>query len=358
MFCGVVLCSASLLAATHRNRRIRAKKHLSLQKTFLIKLFVLACDHSCDRMDGLVNSMAKMTPRVFIIILNWNGKEDTAECIESVTHIDYSNFEIFVIDNDSSDDSVEYLEKRYPNITIIKNKRNLGFAEGNNIGIRRAMDAGTDYVLLLNNDTAVDRNFLRELVDRVEQQNDVGFAGPKIYFQDCEGRSDIIYSAGAQFDLYKGISTLIGLGEVDRWQYEDTRDVDSLTGCCLLVSKRLIHNVGLLDPAFFTYWEEADWCIRGHKAGYRSLYVPASIIWHKVGASDPGSVQRKYYMIRNMFWFLRKNATKKQQISSLFYFLLYQFWLESWWCIKHKRPDQFVSLFKGFIDGIFRPIRS
>jgi GT2 family glycosyltransferase len=299
-----------------------------------------------------------MTPRVFILILNWDGKEDTAECIESLKHVNYSNFEIVVIDNHSSDNSVEYLEKRYPNLTIIKNETNFGFAEGNNIGIRWAMGAGADYVLLLNNDTVVDPHFLKELVDRMEQQSNVGFAGPKIYYQDYEGKSDVIYCAGAQFDLNKGISILIGGGEVDKRQYEETRDVDSLSGCCLLVSKRLINDVGLLDPAFFTYWEEADWCARGYKAGYGSLYVPTSIIWHKLGASDPGGVQKGYYMVRNKFWFLRKNATKKQQISSLLYFLSYQFWVQSLYCIKYKRADQFVSMCRGFIHGIVRPIRS
>jgi GT2 family glycosyltransferase len=309
-------------------------------------------------MVGLIPGLAKMTPRVLIVLLNGNGKEDTAECIESLKHIDYSNFEIFVIDNHSSDNSVEYLEKRYPNITIIKNATNFGFAEGNNIGIRRAMDAGADYVLLLNNDTVVDPLFLKELVNCVEQHSNVGFAGPKIYYQEYEGRSDVIQCAGVRIDLNKGISTAIGKGEEDKQQYEETRYVDSLPGSCLLVSKRLINDVGLLDPAFFTYWEEDDWCFRGYKAGYRSLYVPTSIIWHKVGSSDPGGVKREYYATRNKFWFLRKNATKKQQISSLSYFLLFQFWLKSWTYVKYNRPDQFVSLCKGFIHGIVRPIGS
>ena len=207
-------------------------------------------------MIGLINGLARMTPRVFLLILNWNGKEDTADCIESLKHLNYSNFEIFVIDNRSSDNSVEYLEKRYPNITIIKNETNFGFAEGNNIGIRRAMDAGADYVLLLNNDTVVDPHFLEELVESVEQHSTIGFAGPKVYYQDYEGRSDVIYSAGMRFDLNKGISTMIGMGEVDKRQYEETRDVDSLTGCCLLVSQRLINDVGLLDPAFFSFMGE------------------------------------------------------------------------------------------------------
>ena len=311
-----------------------------------------------DGAEDLDSGFAEMIPQIFILILNWNGKEDTAECLESLKEIDYPNFEIFVIDNHSSDNSVEYLERRYPNVTIIENETNFGFAEGNNIGIRRAMDDGADYVLLLNNDTIVDPNFLTELVDHAERHHNTGFAGPKIYFQNYAGRSDIIYSAGALFDLNKGISSSIGWGEIDQRQYEETREVDSLSGCCLLVRKRLINDVGLLDPAFFTYWEEADWCIRGHKAGYSSLYVPTSIIWHKVVASDSRRVEWQYYMIRNKFWFLRKNATKKQQISSLCYFLLFQFWQYSWYCVKHKRPDLFVSLCKGFIHGIVPPIRS
>ena len=128
------------------------------------------------------NNFSDKYSKVTIILLNWNGKEDTIECLESLKHITYPNYEILLVDNGSTDGSVECFRERYPGMEIIENGENLGFAEGNNVGIRRAMDEGADYVLLLNNDTVVDPEFLGELVKVGESDPKIGIVGPKICY--------------------------------------------------------------------------------------------------------------------------------------------------------------------------------
>ena len=185
-------------------------------------------------------------PTVSIIVLNWNGKHDTVECLESLSHISYPNYEVIVVDNGSTDGSVEQFKARYPEITVIENQDNLGFAEGNNVGIRAALQEDTEYVLLLNNDTIVDPRFLDELINVAEREPRVGFAGPKIYYYDGNGRGrkDVINSVGAKLDMWTGRAWPVGDREIDGGLYDQVRLVDTLIGSCLLVKKKVIVSRG------------------------------------------------------------------------------------------------------------------
>ena len=290
--------------------------------------------------------------KVYIIILNWNGKEDTIECLESLKHITYSNYEILLVDNGSTDGSVECLRERYPRLEIIETGVNLGFAEGNNVGMRRAMNEGAEYVLLLNNDTVVDSEFLGELVKVAESDPKIGFAGPKVYYYDYDGRKDVLNFAGGKLNMWKGLSYHIGVNEIDNGQYNEIKKVDYAEGSCLFVSKEVINKIGLLDPIYFTYWEENDWCVRGKNAGYRSFFVPKAKIWHKIGASNV-SQKNIYYMTRNKFWFMRKYATLFEYLSSSLYFIVFQFWFQtSIFVLYHRNLNEFKSFCKGIIDGL------
>ncbi|MGP8012425.1 MAG: glycosyltransferase family 2 protein, partial [Halobacteriota archaeon] len=143
-------------------------------------------------------------PKVAIVVLNWNGKRDTVECLASLNEIDYSNYEILLVDNGSTDGSQKYFRAQYPEIELIENEMNLGFAEGNNVGIRHAMNGRADYVLLLNNDTFVHPKFLSELVRVAEGGSRIGFVGPKIYYQEWRGQRDVIAFAGGCVNLWIG----------------------------------------------------------------------------------------------------------------------------------------------------------
>ena len=293
---------------------------------------------------------SRTEPKVVIVILNWNGKRVTAECLESLMKIDYCNYKILLVDNGSTDGSQEYFRGRYPGIELVENGENLGFTEGSNVGIRRAMDCQADYVLLLNNDTITHERFLSELVRVAEYDSGLGFVGPKIYFCDCHGQRDIIACAGGHINLWIGKARNIGVHEKDTGQYEDTKIVDWMPGTCLLVRRDVIQRIGLLDSTFFAYMEEIDWCVRGRHAGYASAFVPKAKIWHKVSASGD-ALRYRYYLTRNQFWLMKKHASGKQYLSFLVYYFLVQFWISTTRIVLSSRHT-FLCFLKGVRDGV------
>ncbi|MCL0070509.1 glycosyltransferase family 2 protein [Dehalococcoidia bacterium] len=291
-------------------------------------------------------------PKVSIIILNWNGLEDTIECLESLKKITYPNYEVIVVDNGSEGNDVEVLKERFGDyIHIIQNDKNYGFAAGNNIAIRWLLDnSQPDYFLLLNNDTVVAPEFLTELVKVAESDERIGFSGPKTYYYDFPNR---IQSAGAKINMRWGRAALIGKKQIDVGQYDKERQVDYVSGCCLLIKHQVIEKVGLLDESYFCYWEENDWCLRGYKAGYKSIYVPKANIWHKIAASDRGKASAWHYFAKNRFLFMRQHATKLQQFTSLLFFFGFQFWFTSGVLVVYHRDIKgFISFLRGTIVGL------
>lgn len=290
-------------------------------------------------------------PKVSIIVLNWNGKDDTVECLESLKKITFPKYKIILVDNGSTDGSVEFFENFYPEIEIIKNEMNLGFAEGNNVALKWAVDNGTDYVLLLNNDVVVDPDFLSELIFVAENNQSVGVVGPTVYYYD---NVDKIQSAGGKIDWNKGNApnfiTMEHMSEIST-----IRDVDYIMGCALLAKTELIEKIGYLNKHYFAYWEETDWCVRAQKAGYRIIHVPISKIWHKGGStSQKKSGFYEYQMTRNMFWFMKRHATKVQYVLFLSYFFGYKFWLSNAVHLYHKSFKEYTQFLRGIFDGIMK----
>jgi hypothetical protein len=237
---------------------------------------------------------------------------------------------------------------------LIENDQNYGFAEGNNIGIRFAMNNfQSDYILLLNNDTVQDPCFLKNLVEGSDSCSNAGFAGPKIYYSDYKGRTDVINHAGVLLSMWTGIAIHRGDEKPDTGQYDQVREVDSLTGACLLVKREVIEKIGLLNPDYFLYWEETDWCLRGRKAGYVCVYIPSSIIWHHVGSSVQGPTYQ-YYYTRNLFWFIKENAERPQKIMFVFFFFLIDLWYNLFRMARQKNlhKNTLFAFFKGIKDGI------
>lgn len=251
--------------------------------------------------------MAFSSPRVHIVILNWNGWKDTIECVQSCLNLTYDNYVVVIVDNASSDGSEAILRGHFPDVELIQTGDNLGYAGGNNVGVRYALANGAQYVWLLNNDTKVDPAALDEMLHVMKDEPTVGMVGPKILLYS---RPDYLNCVGSTINLITGQPSLIGLGEKDDGRFDDIREMDTLSGCSLLVRRGLIDAVGLLDDRFFLFYEETDWILRAKRAGYRMLYAPKARIWHKVSASVGGhqSPLMLYYMIRNNPLLMRKNV--------------------------------------------------
>ena len=230
----------------------------------------------------------------------------TLQCLASLIEIAYPNYHIVVVDNGSEDESVSAIRATYPNLNIIQNKTNLGVAGGRNVGIGYALEQGSDYLLLLDNDTVVDQDFLIEMVKVAERDRQTGILTPKIYFFSHPNK---IYSAGGTLSLYRCDFRLNGYDEIDRGQYDWIKEVEHVSGCCLMIKRQVIDEIGLLDENFNPYFgEDTDWCMRAKKRGYRILYVPTARIWHHVVRKTSLSDQYLYLKGRNLILFMRKHA--------------------------------------------------
>lgn len=287
-------------------------------------------------------------PKVSIIILNWNGLNDTFQCLESLRKVTYPNYEITVVDNGSRGDDVQGLRERYgDDIRIIANDKNYGFSEGNNIGMRASLSRGTDYLLLLNNDTVVAPDFLDEMVVVALSYNDDCIVNPKIYHYTAPSK---LQFAGGKISYVKGRTYNIGLDEIDTGQYDRIKETEFATGCAVLIPHKVVDEVGMLDSSYFAYFEDADFSIRVRKAGYKTVYAPRSKIWHKGTASTGGYMNAisYYFYVRNAILFVLKWGNWWQRLFFLTYFLFIYPGLVLGYSIIHRR----LELFNSFVHGI------
>ncbi len=262
-------------------------------------------------------------PKVAIIVLNWNNWQDTFQCLKSLENLNYPNFEVIVVDN-GSNEKFQITDYRLQIVQIF-NKENLGFAGGNNVGIKQGLKGNADYILLLNNDTVVDKNFLKELIKVGEnkkkakgkrQKAKIGILGPKIYFFDEPKK---IWFAGGKINKILTKGTMRGYSEFDKEQYNKIKEVDYITGCCLLIKQEVIKKIGLLKEDYFLYYEDTDWCLKAKKAGYKCLYVPLAKIWHKGSkTSIEGSFSYIYYHSRNGLLLAKNNGSFLKKLGAYF----------------------------------------
>lgn len=243
-------------------------------------------------------------PKILIIIINWNNSKDTLACLKSLQQIDYPNYKLLVIDNASTDGSAATIRSAYPDVQLIENDENLGFVGGNNQGLEIAQQEGMDYALLLNNDTEVASDFLSELVQVAESDPQIGIVGPTIHYFDPPWT---LWSIGGEINWQHGNTNMLGIGEEQCGQYgESAHSVDFVTGCALLIKMSVVAKINGLEPRFFLYYEEVEWCVRATRAGYRIMHVPTSKVWHKISPqAREDSPKVHYYMTRNRLLFLK-----------------------------------------------------
>lgn len=247
-------------------------------------------------------------PFVVIVLVNYNNAADTIECVESLAQITYSNVRTVVVDNGSSDASLEKLTeaKQKYSFELIDAGTNGGFSAGNNIGIVYALEADADYILLLNNDTLVEPDFLTELIKVHGQNSQCDLTIGKIYY--AYDRPKLWY-AGGTINSRTGRTVHERYGEIDTdLSDREPREVSFATGCCICMKAEVARTVGLLDEDYFLYEEDCDYSLRVAQKGKHIFYVPTSVIYHKVSASTgEASPSSQYYTARNHMWLIKKH---------------------------------------------------
>lgn len=250
--------------------------------------------------------MAKK-PKIFIITLNWNGIDDTSSCLESLRKLDYDNFRTIVVDNGSENKEAEKLKKKFPETTVLPLPVNMGFTGGNNAGIDLALKQKADYVLLLNNDTVVTKDFLDKMVDFYEIEPRAGAVSPRILYLDKK----TIWFDGAKLVIWLGISRNMHKGQKVGSASLPTEPFRTgyNSGAALLMSTKLLKQVGKLNDRYFIYYEDLEWCYKAAKLGQFPYVVPKAVIYHKKSASTGEGGKSRFskrpaYMIaRNAVYF-------------------------------------------------------
>ena len=275
--------------------------------------------------------MPNNTPRISIVVLNWNRAKDTLECMASLEKLDKRNYKLSVnlVDNGSTANSVEIF-KRYKThnfkIQLIINKENLGYAAGNNIGMRKAINDGSDFVMVLNNDTFVHPQLISGLLKTFNEYPNAGIVSPKIYFakgfefhKDRYSKNElgkVIWFAGGDIDWNNVYGTNHGVDEIDHGQFDKIREVDFVTGACLMARSKTLEEVGMFDERYFSYFEDTDLSQRMKNRGLKVLYSPYGVIWHKVAqTSKIGGELNDYFLTRNRILFGMRYAPLRSKIA-------------------------------------------
>jgi GT2 family glycosyltransferase len=254
-------------------------------------------------------------PKVGVVVLNWNGREDTLKCLESLGRVEYPNWDILVVDNGSEDGSVGAIRERYPAVTVIEAGSNLGFAGGNNLGIEEALRRGADFVFILNNDTVVAPDILGELVAAAQTDPRAGALAAKVYYMDDPAR---IWYAGACWNDMTAAFGHVGQGMLDDGaQLESIAETAYTCGCAMFIRRSAIETVGAFASEFFLLFEETDWCFRARAAGFRCLLAPGARVWHRVSASfgGQGGALYEYFWVRNRLLWAERHASVGQWIA-------------------------------------------
>jgi GT2 family glycosyltransferase len=293
-------------------------------------------------------------PTVGLIVLNWNGWSDTQRCLSSLARVPHPNLRVVVVDNGSTDDSVAQIKLHFPEVDLIETGSNLGYAGGNNAGLRWSLEQGFDIVGVLNNDTVVDPAFLEPIVEELERRPN-GFVSPRIVYLDHPERA---WFAAAEIHPHLGIvvhrdEDLLSLVEADT----TIRDEIAVTGCCFLAESEVWRQVGLFDERYFLIFEDSDWCARATALGFQGRVVTNTRIAHAVSSSieaaPPGLAD--YYYARNALLYLRSHRPGWQRSALR---LLYHFASDFYRGLRYRSQpkgrarERFIWQLKGIIDAM------
>jgi GT2 family glycosyltransferase len=288
------------------------------------------------------------------VVLNHNGKALAERCLLSVMQSPYPYKEIILVDNASTDGSVEYLHTVFPHVLILKNSENLGVAAGRNRGFREAVRRGTDYVLSLDNDARIDAQLIEELVRVAESDSRIGVVGPKTYSDD---KSGVLQCTGGSITYTQNVCAERGSGEIDRGQYDTVEDVDYFPGFGFMARREVFERLQYLDETFYGYGhEDTDFCLRTTRLGYRVVYAPKAVMWHQGSATIGGySPRKKYLEAVNSVYFVRKYGTSGDRLKYVFFAgfgLIYALVVQS---LRGNHMAVFAKA-RGIWDGLHKPM--
>ena len=255
-----------------------------------------------------------MNLRLLVIVLCHNGLDLTLDCLTSLEEQAGGPYWVLVVDSASQDGTAETVRRQFPGVEVIRSEENIGYAAGNNLGLRYGVEKGADLFLLLNNDTLLERDCLQSLMASADLHPRAGMLGPMVY---TWGEGMTISSAGGRIDWEHADAVNVGAGEADKGQY-GPRSVDFLNGCGLLVTREAVEKAGLLDERYFMYWEETDWCTRVRRAGLELRFEPGARIRHKapIRSVELGPVPL-YYMTRNRMLFFSTHAPGFRRLKAI-----------------------------------------
>ena len=232
-----------------------------------------------------------MMYKITIIVLDWNGGEDTIKCLDSLEKIEDNNFNVLVVDNNSKIKPTDYLKIKFPDFKYLELNKNYGYSLGNNIGFEHIKD-DCDFVCFLNNDVVVSHDFISNFREAIDKYGENNIYGPKIFF---EYPSKIIWYGGGVVDLKKGLIFHKNLGKKDDRILIKEEFTNYVTGCCLLISTENFQKLNGFDSRFNMYAEDVDLCLRAKKHEIKSVFIPTAVIWHKVSSSLGGRYSIKKY---------------------------------------------------------------
>ena len=266
-------------------------------------------------------------PKVFVSIINFNGKKDTLKCLQSVNELNKKGFDLSVVVLDNGSKEPFETDRKYNfDLKIIRSDRNLGFSGGQNLGIKYALGKEADFVLILNNDVTLDKDLIKNLLSSFDNGN-YGLVSPKIYFEKGKefhkglykenDLGKVIWYAGGVMDWQNVIGFHRGVDQVDKGQFDKAGETDFVSGCCMLVKKEVFEKVGLFVDKYFLYYEDNDLSQRAKKEGFSSFYEPKGFLWHDNAGSagGSGSSLQDYYITRNRLLFGTRYASLRAKTA-------------------------------------------
>jgi len=294
----------------------------------------------------------KNTPQLlYVIVLNWNGKQDVLECLASLKKQTYPNLHILLVDNHSNDGSPVAVQESFPDVEIIINPDNLGFGPGLNVGIRHALSRGSDFVFTVGNDTTLDPHCIEMLVEHATSE--IGLLSPMIYFAQ---QPNVIWAIGGKTNRWTLEKESKWDGHPDRGDWPELLEMDFVTGCALLFPRSTIERIGMFDESFFPiYYEDSDLCLRIRQAGLSIVVVPRAKMWHKVASSSGGleTPRERYLMARSSVHFFAKHA-RGLQIPAVIIWRTGSAIRTTLRLVSRGKWDAMFAYWRGLFDGLSR----